>query len=131
MKKDVLLSEECITNEQGIVLSYCRIHKKSQTDNTWIISSWFTKEEYQNKGLGSQVFCKTIRKMYSLFGKPDAIQYIWNGQNNYVYEWLEKHFDAKCNCPLAVQKTQAEDDWDSHVYNLDKTKVLQFCKIPI
>lgn len=53
----------------------------------------------------------------------------WNGLNQYVYDWLEKNFDAVCNCPLAVQKTQSDDDWSSHIYTLDKDKVLEFAGI--
>lgn len=34
-----------------------------------------------------------------------------------------------CNCPIAVQKTQTGDDWDSHIYTLNKNKVLDYFKV--
>ena len=67
--------------------------------------------------------------MKTIFGIPAHIEYIWNGQNQYVYDWLKKNFDAVCKCPIAAQKTQPGDDWDSHIYELDCNKVLRFAGI--
>lgn len=53
-------------------------------------------------------------------GEPETVEYVWNGQNQYVFCWLERHVSPVCKCPMAVQKPQPEDDWDSHVYTLDK-----------
>lgn len=97
--------------------------------STWTISSWFTKENFQNKGIGKVALQKTLACLHEMFGEPDAIEYIWNGANEYVLEWMEKHFDAKCLCPLIVQKTQSGDDWLSHMYDLDVSKALEYFKI--
>lgn len=97
--------------------------------SSWVISSWFTEEAYQNQGLGRMVLQRVLIRLYEKFGEPDTIEYIWNGANGYVLEWMEKHFDAKCLCPLVVQKTQAGDDWLSHVYDLDVGKVLSYFKV--
>jgi hypothetical protein len=67
--------------------------------------------------------------MRTAFDIPNHIEYIWNGQNQYVYDWLVKNFDAVCECPIAVQKTQPGDDWDSHIYELDCNKVLSFAGV--
>lgn len=48
---------------------------------------------------------------------------------NTTYDWLVKNFDAVCECPIAVQKTQPGDDWDSHIYELDCNKVLRFAGV--
>lgn len=79
--------------------------------------------------IGTDILKHGLQNMAQIFGLPDHIEYIWNGLNQYVYDWLEKNFDAVCNCPLAVQKTQSDDDWSSHIYTLDKDKVLEFAGI--
>ena len=61
--------------------------------------------------------------------KPDKIEYIWNGANQYVYDWMTHHFDPISKCPIAVQKYASEDDWDSHVYILNVEKVLKYFEI--
>ena len=95
----------------------------------WVISSWFTKEKYQNSGIGKATLQKVLACLYERFGKPDTIGYIWNGTNEYVLKWMEKHFDAKCLCPLAIQKTQSGYDWLSHMYDLDVDKVISYFNI--
>ena len=108
------------------VICHCEIHKKDDELNTWVIPAWFTEDGYKKRGIGTAVLASALRDMRGAFGIPDQIEYIWNGQNQYVYDWLVKNFDAVCKCPIAVQKTQPGDDWDSHIYELDCNKVLRF-----
>ena len=60
-------------------------------------------------------------------GEPQYFEYVWNGQNQYVMDWLKEHFDPVCKLPLAVQKYSDADDWEAHIYKLNKQKVLDFC----
>ncbi|MBO5389166.1 MAG: GNAT family N-acetyltransferase [Lachnospiraceae bacterium] len=101
----------------------------SSTNNTWTITGWYIDEEYQNKGLGKELLHNSFTYLYNLFGTPNKIDYIWNGTNEYVIEWLRSNFSPISKCPIAVQKTQADDDWESHIYTLDKDKVLIYFNI--
>lgn len=101
----------------------------NESANIWRISSWFTKSGFGNKGFGRAALEKALQRCMDRYGDPEGIEYTWNGENAYVLAWLERHFDAVCICSVAVQKTQPDDDWDSHIYELDKEKVLQYFKI--
>lgn len=90
------------------------------------ISSWFTDPEYMNRGYGRQTLKKALEYCQHEYGLPGTITYTWNGKNIYVLDWMVKHFGAVCTCPIAVQKTQPDDDWDSHIYELDRAKVLEY-----
>lgn len=103
----------------------CKMHV-NQSEHSWTISSWFTKPEYKNKGYGKETMKRTMECCAGLYGMPESINYIWNGTNEYVLEWLNSHFDAVCSCPITVQKYNADDDWSSHIYNLNKDKVLAY-----
>lgn len=120
---------EYIAKAGDNVICHCEIHKKNDDSNIWVIPAWFTEEGYKNQGIGTVVLASAIRDMKTIFGIPDHIEYIWNGQNQYVYDWLKKNFDAVCKCPIAVQKTQPGDDWKSHIYELDCNKVLRFAGV--
>ncbi|HBM33074.1 MAG TPA: hypothetical protein DD395_02635 [Lachnospiraceae bacterium] len=117
---------EYIAKAGDDIICHCEMHKKSNDANTWVIPAWFTEDGYKNRGIGTVVLASAIRDMKTIFGIPDHIEYIWNSQNQYVYDWLVKNFDAVCKCPIAVQKTQPGDDWESHIYELDCNKVLRF-----
>ena len=97
--------------------------------NGWCISSWYTGKEYMHKGFGRKTLASVLADLYELTGKPDQIQYIWNGANDYVGEWLERNFNARSTCPIEVQKSSWDDSWDSHVYVLDVGKVLKYFNI--
>ena len=97
--------------------------------NGWCISSWYTEKEYMHKGFGRKTLASVLADLYELTGKPEQIQYIWNGSNDYVEEWLERNFDATNTYPIEVQKNCWEDTWDSHVYDLDVDKVLGYFSI--
>lgn len=120
---------EYIAKAGDNVICHCEIHKKDDDSNTWVITAWYTEDNYKKRGIGTAVLASALREMKTAFGIPDHIEYIWNGQNKYVYDWLVKNFDAVCKCPIAVQKTQPGDDWDSHIYELDCNKTLRFAGI--
>lgn len=101
----------------------------SVTDNIWTISGWFVDKEYQGKGIGTSLLQGSLKYLCENFGEPSKIEYIWNGANEYVLDWLTKNFSPVSKCPIAVQKTQADDDWSSHIYTLDKDKVLRYFDI--
>lgn len=118
---------ECMAYIEECAESICKcriqVDKKEQK---WTISSWFTKSGYGNKGYGKKTMKAAMEYVFRLYGFPQKVEYIWNGANEYVLNWLEENFDAVCNCPIAVQKTQADDDWDSHEYDLNVQKVMQY-----
>ncbi|MBQ6627890.1 MAG: hypothetical protein IJH65_03570 [Methanobrevibacter sp.] len=94
-------------------------------DNAWSISGWYTADGYKNKGYGKIAMSDTLKEIYKEHGKPDRIEYVWNGLNDYVYNWMTKHFGAR-------QKTASvgpEDDWDSHIYYLNVDKVLDYFEV--
>lgn len=107
------------------VVCSCQMNVDSNA-NIWSISSWYTDPEYSNKGIGKKVLSEAISYTYEQFGEPTQVEYIWNRANQYVYDWLDRHFHAVCKCPIAVQKNQMEDSWDSHIYILDTDLFLQY-----
>lgn len=116
----------CSTQYEGME-EVCHCQLDTEDNNSiWTISSWYTKKGYGNHGIGRASMKELLDYMFQTYGSPKKIQYIWNGANAYVMDFLEENFDAVCNCPIAVQKTQAEDDWDSHMYTLNKDKVLSY-----
>lgn len=99
---------------------------EADEEKKWGISEWFTEEKYRNIGIGRITLKKLSQYIVDKYGRPNIVEYTWNGTNDYVLDWLMKHFDAKCNCPIAVQKTQSSDDWDSHIYTLNAEKFLAY-----
>lgn len=104
----------CYTNDKG---------------KEWVITKWFVNPGHQHKRYGFEILQKALSELTTRYGSPRKITYIWNGVNNYVLEWLQKRFDAECLCPLVILKTQAEDNWESHVYQLNKEKVLTYFEL--
>lgn len=127
-KNDTLLS--CIASlpEEREICSTCHVYAEEE-HQVWTIAVWYTNDGYKNQGIGKQTLAKIITYLYVFYGKPSKIKYIWNGAHQYVYDWMVKHFDAVCQCPIVIQKTQAEDDWDSHIYNLNVDKVLKYFEL--
>jgi len=103
-------------------ISYINIDIKT---DKWTITEWFTKTGYMNKGYGTKIFKIGLNNALKVYGKPQKIVYVWNNENEYVYKWLKK-FDAKCTCPISVLKYSNEDIWESHLYELNVKKVLDF-----
>lgn len=95
-------------------------------DNSWMISEWFVNHDYQHQGLGTELFRESINYLSSNFPYPDKIEYVWNGANRYVYDWLQKNFAPISQCSMAVQKYNSDDDWLSHIYELDVRSVYEY-----
>ncbi len=95
----------------------------------WSISSWHTNNRYMHQGYGSQTLKHTLQRMYDDLHEPEQIRYIWNGANQYVMDWLEQNFTPVSLLPIATQKKDDIDDWDAHIYILDKQKVLTYFNI--
>lgn len=51
---------------------------------------------------------------------------IWNGYNQYVFDWMTNHFDPVSMLPIEVQKYASGDDWLAHVYRLDTRKFMRY-----
>ena len=86
----------------GIPLAKCKISNDMIT-HTWTISEWYVNQDYQNQGFGNQILKATLKDLYAIHKRPDRIRYIWNGQNEYVHNWLQKKFSPISECPIAVQ----------------------------
>lgn len=115
----------CSVKSDIEVVSCCGLTKEG---TEWTIFKWNTQQNYQNYGYGKFAMKELLKYCIASYGKPSAMKYIWNGQNEYVGEWLKRNFDAECSCPLSVLKNN-DDDWESHIYKLDINKVLGYFKM--
>ena len=95
-------------------------------DKIWSITEWFTNTNYQHQGLGNQLLREAFCQLYRRDGMPNEIRYNWNGVNQYVMDWLTKNFDPVSILPLSVQKYSEEDNWEAHIYVLNKNKLLDY-----
>ena len=129
---------EYFTDEKsnGCHMSVLRIHgdtvcscKVSIDNNIWSIVSWYTEKEHLHNGYGYKTMRHIILRLYEAYGEPDKIRYVWNGANEYVMEWMNRHFSPVSMLPLVVQKYSDKDDWESHIYILDKDKFLKYFDI--
>lgn len=116
---------KCTAEKDGMEICRCQMHTDSIHCN-WVVSSWFTHEDFCNKGIGKQVLGILVSCLLDRYGMPERVEYIWNGANQYVMDWLVRNFDARCECPIAVQKTQPDDDWSSHQYELNVDKFVNY-----
>ena len=98
-------------------------------NNMWSISEWYTNSAYQHQGLGVKTLRHTLKKLYEMFGAPGEIRYIWNGDHEYVFNWLQNNFSPVSLLPISVQKYSDADDWSAHIYILDKAKVFKFFRL--
>ena len=101
----------------------------NEDNSVWSISAWYTSHSYQHKGYGVQTLAHILSEMREELGMPDKIEYIWNGANQYVMDWLSNHFDPVCKLPLAVQKCDDVDDWTAHMYTINKDKLFEYLHI--
>ncbi|MCR5249238.1 MAG: hypothetical protein K6E50_01380 [Lachnospiraceae bacterium] len=106
-------------------LCECKIDVDPAT-KTWTISSWYTTEKHKHHGYGKLTLQECLNAISAVCGMPDTVEYIWNGANQYVFDWLEENFGALSKCPIAVQKYASDDDWESHIYVLNREKFLQY-----
>lgn len=123
--KEYVQCEALLENKR---VCFCKVNFDTEC-HTWTIVSWFTNENLQGQGIGKKTLAKALSEMYRTAGIPKEIKYIWNGTNEYVLKWMERHFDAKCSCLMEIQKKQADDDWESHIYNLNVDKTLYYFEI--
>lgn len=117
---------KCIAKLKSEEICKCQINV---SNSTWTISSWYTDKKHLNKGIGTKTLKHLLKYLYKVFGTPKCVEYIWNGANEYVYEWMENNFGAISKCPIAVQKTQSDDDWSSHIYCLNVEKVIKYFEL--
>ena len=110
------------------IVCECKVCYNVDSD-IWTISSWHTSTSYSHKGYGKEVLKHALKFMYDTFMIPDSIEYIWNGVNQYVMDWLERNFEPVCKLPLEAQKYNEIDDWDAHIYRLNRDKVLEYFNI--
>lgn len=89
------------------------------------ITGWYVDSAYQHQGIGKAL----LKELFANINVENIkqIEYIWNGANAYVGEWLKK-FNAVSHCPLSVLKASGEDTWEGHIYTLDKNKFLAYVK---
>ena len=106
-------------------LCECKIDVDPGT-KTWTISSWYTEEGHKHHGFGKLTLKACLDTIAAVHGAPDTVEYIWNGANQYVFDWLEENFGALSKCPIAVQKYASDDDWESHIYSLNREKFLKY-----
>ncbi len=109
-------------------LCECKIDVDPVT-KTWTISSWFTTERHKHHGFGKLTLQECLNAISAVYGTPDIVEYIWNGANQYVFDWLDENFGALSKCPIAVQKYASDDDWESHIYILNREKFLKYFSI--
>lgn len=107
-------------------VGHCTISVKEQT---WTITGWYINDGYQHRGLGKELLSNSLHYLRNNIGYPESVEYIWNGSNEYVMDWLESNFTPISKCPLAVQKYSSDDDWMSHVYVLNKDTFLAYFNI--
>lgn len=112
-----------IKDDTTISVSILSIDAKT---GVWDITFWNTHEKYRHRGYGKMLLEKAFHKAIEVYGFPQTVRYAWNGTNQYVLDWMERHFNAECSSPIAVRKTQPDDDKDSHIYVLDKMKVFEY-----
>ncbi len=101
--------------------------KISADTSRWVISSWFTMDGYKHNGYGSLTLKACVKEILQNKIYPNTIEYVWNGKNKYVLDWLITHFHAVCNCPVAVRKYATDDDWESYIYTLDQSEFMKYC----
>lgn len=127
IQKDNYFRTSAHINDEEVVCR-CAMYVDTIT-NTWVISSWYTEKDYQHHGYGKTTLLECLKQINKQYSKPNSVKYIWNGVNQYVFNWLKENFDAVCDCPLVIQKYASDDDWSSHIYTLNKDKFFEYFKI--
>lgn len=104
-------------------ISECKISLNGD-GSIWSISEWFTNSMYQHKGYGLKVLSEALVTLYNERGMPDEIRYNWNGANQYVYDWMARHFNPRSLVPEYEQGDADKKTY--HIYILDKVKVISY-----
>ena len=120
-QEDIRFLETYLWNDENIKVCKCKI---SFSNNIWCISEWFTVSGYQHQGYGLQTLRHAFQYLLAEKGIPQEIRYFWNGANDYVMEWITKHFDAR-SIETEPYLT-AEQTRKSNIFVLDKEKVLHY-----
>ena len=97
----------------------------------WTIVSWYTEKSHMHKGYGFATMKHIVNKLCAKYGTPNKIEHVWNGANKYVMEWMERHFKPVCMLPIAIQKYSDKDEWESHIYVLEKDRFLDYFGISV
>ena len=87
----------------------------STSNGIWNINEWFIYKEYRNKGYGEELLKETLKAVLEEYGMPQEMRYNWDGINEYVLQFLKKHFYPQ---PIG----------NVNIYKLDKEKVLLYIK---
>ena len=109
--------------EDRTTISECKI---STSNGIWSVTEWFTNHNYMHQGYGDKVIRTAFQTLYDTYGYPEEVRYNWNGANEYVFDWLQRHFSPTSLLPIAEQKYMEGDCWEAHIYRLDKTKVFNY-----
>ena len=117
-----------VAYDDTVKVCECRVNVSDEGKH-WTISSWYATEGNNHKGYGKATLRACLSDISKVYGLPTCVDYIWNGANSYVIDWLNNHFGAISKCPIAVQKYACADDWDSHIYILNKDKVLDYFEL--
>lgn len=57
------------------------------------ISKWYIHDTgMHGKGLGRRLLKETLEEAIELYGEPNVVIYVWNQVNDYVYNFLDRHF---------------------------------------
>lgn len=117
------IAYECDMMYGDDVVSRCQINVQN---DVWTIAEWFTTAKYQHHGYGTVLLKHLLGEIRKECELPGGFEYIWNGTNQYVYDWLNENFGALSKCPIAVLKVANDDDWLSHVYMLNREKFITY-----
>ena len=69
------------------------------------VVSWFTEEKFKHHGYGKETLGLLLRDVCREFGIPTSVKYVWNGENQYVLNFLV-HLGRRVGCPdLNISKS--------------------------
>lgn len=92
----------------------------------WSIVEWFVDGFYKHQGIGKHLMKLLMEDLIKDTGKPKEITYTWNGENEYVRDWLERNFDAECEEDVNASKYKAEYSKDAHLFKLNVDMVFEY-----
>lgn len=105
--------------ENNIPIARCLVYASDDKHSVWKISIWKVREDMQRRGYGKKLLKAALEQLRSRVGIPTEVIYLWNGSNQYVMDWMMRHFEPVCMGDIAAIKYQADDDWESHMYKLN------------
>lgn len=121
---------EALLTEEFLNEYICKCTISVDVNNKWTISQWYANKAYQHQGYGRTTMKYLITELFSRYGPPSKLLYIWNNANQYVYDWIHKNFDAKLSDnAIKVLKYTDEDIKEGHEYYLDINKFLNYFEV--